>query len=90
MKSMIEELWFGNISMDAEGQKITAEEKRLLKKIVELQESLNQRLGEEEKKLFEAFSESYGEYTGARERAVFKYAFALGGRIAIETMSLDT
>ena len=44
---------------------------------------------DEQKETFEKFNDCYDELTDINEREIFSYAFRLGMRIAIETLSAD-
>ena len=46
-------------------------------------------LTDKQKEIFEKFNDCYDELTDINEREIFVYAFRLGMRIAIESLSAD-
>jgi len=50
---------------------------------------LMREITDEQKETFEKFSDCYDELTDINEREIFVYAFRLGMRIAIESLSAD-
>jgi hypothetical protein len=50
---------------------------------------LNETLTDKQKEIFEKFNDCYDELTDINEREIFVYAFRLGMRIAIESLSAD-
>ena len=86
MKSMIDELWHGNVSpMDDTGNN-TEEMKELMSYIARHQEELIATLTDEQKAIFEKFDDCWSEYTSKAEKAIFSYAFKLGARLTLETL----
>lgn len=89
MKSIIEELFHGNVCPDTDCRGNNKEAKRLTKHIADHHEVLLQGLTDEQKEVLKKFQDAYAELTYINEREIFVYAFRLGARIAIETMSCD-
>ena len=87
MKSILEELWYGNVYPDSDYHKSTKETKELMGYIATHRENLQSTLTEKQKEILEKFDDCYAELTGINEREIFVYAFRLGARIAIEVMS---
>ena len=85
--NIIEELWYGNISPCERDFKRGSQYSELLGYIVRHEEDLQKRLNEEEKEIFEKFDDCWSEYASLGECAIFCYAFKLGMRIAIETLT---
>ena len=42
---------------------------------------------DEQKEIFEKFHDCWSEYASLAEEAIFAYAFKLGGRLMLETLS---
>jgi len=89
MKSIIEELWRGNICPSTESQVETVEKKELMGYVAEHHDKLQSTLTDEQKRILEKFDDCYAELTDISEREIFTYAFQLGARIAIEVMGFD-
>ena len=89
MKSIIEDLWYGNVSPCTEYQEEKKETKELMGYIADHHDSLRTTLTDKQKEILEKFDDCYAELTDINEREIFVYAFRLGARIAIEVMSLD-
>ena len=87
MKSVLEELWYGNVCPDTECRKVTKEIKRLMGCIAEHYDKLKGTLTDEQKGILERFEDRYTELTDVNERKIFVYAFRLGARMAMEMMS---
>ncbi len=89
MKSMIKELWYGNVCPDMECREATTEAKELMGYVADHHDNLYSTLTEKQKEILERFDDCYAELTSINEREIFSYAFRLGARIAIEVMSFD-
>ncbi len=87
MKSVLEELWYGNIYPPDSCRIATKEGKELMGYIADHHENLQKTLDDKQKELFKKFDDCYGELSGIQEREIFKFAFRLGARIAIEIMN---
>ena len=87
MKSMIKELWHGNIFPF---EQCTRGDKRLmelLKLVARNHEDLEKTFTDEQKEIFEKFHDCWSEYMRLAEASIFEYAFKLGMHIAIETLT---
>ena len=89
MKSIIEELWYGNVCPNTGCRKATKEEKELIGYIADHHDNLQATLTDKQKEILEKFDDCCAELTDINEREIFVYAFRLGARIAIEVMSFD-
>ena len=89
MRSIIEELWYGNVCPDSEYRKATKETKELMGYMTDHHNNLRSTLTDKQKEILEKFDDCCAELTDINEREIFVYAFRLGARIAIEVMSLD-
>ena len=84
MKSMIKELWRGNVMPPEDSRHNTPEMKQLLEYISRHNDDLLKTMTDEQKELFEKFHDCWSEYASYAEEAIFEYAFRLGARLALE------
>ena len=89
MKSILEELFYGNICPNTDCRSKDKETKELMGYIADHHSALNETLTDKQKELFEKFNDCYDELTDINEREIFVYAFRLGMRIAIEVLLHD-
>ena len=87
MKSMINELWHGNIIPQEDSRTNSLQMKELLGYMARHHEDLEKSFSDEQKEVFEKFHDYWSEYTSLEEASVFEYAFKLGMQIAIETLT---
>jgi len=87
MKSIINELWHGNIVPQEDSRNNTKEMKELISYIARHDEDLEKLLTDEQKVIFEKYQDCWNEYVSLAEAAIFEYAFKVGMTIAIETLS---
>ena len=87
MKSIINELWHGNIVPQEDSRNNTKEMKELISYIARHDEDLGKLLTEEQKAIFEKYQDCWNEYISLAEAVIFEYAFKLGMTIAIETLT---
>ena len=87
MKSILEELWYGNVCPSNDCREATKETKELMGYIADHHDSLRAMLTDKQKELLEKFDDCYAELTDINEREIFAYAFRLGAKIAIEVMN---
>ena len=87
MKSIINELWHGNIIPQEDIRTNSKAMKELLGYMSHHHEDLEKTLTDEQKEIFEKFQDCWSEYASLAEAAVFEYAFKLGMQIAIETLT---
>ena len=87
MKSIIQELWYGNILPQEDSRNHSKEEKELMGYMARHHDDLLKTMTDEQKATFEKFTDCWGEYEGLVEEAIFAYAFKLGMRMAIETLT---
>ena len=86
---IIDELWYGNISPCEREFKKGSTYSELLGYIVRHQQDLLKRMNDEEKEIFEKFTECTNEMYSMTEREAFVSGFTLGARIIIEVMSAE-
>ena len=85
--NILEDLWFGNISPWERPFKKDSAYAELLALVIRHQEDLNRRLNDEEKEIFEKFSECSTEMHDLTEREAFVKGFTIGAQIIIEVMT---
>ena len=87
MKGTIEELWHGNIIPQEDSRRNSKEMKEVLSYMSRHHENLEKSFTDEQKEIFEKFHDCWSEYASLAEEAIFVYAFKLGGRLMLETLS---
>ena len=87
MKSIINELWHGNIIPQEDSRTNSKEMKELLSYMSRHHTDLEKSFTDEQKEIFQKLYDSWSEYASLAEAAIFEYAFKLGMRIAIETLT---
>ena len=78
MKSMIKELWHGNIIPGEDSRTNSKEMKELLGYMAIHHEDLEKTFTDEQKEIFEKFHDCWDEYVSLAEAVIFEYAFCLG------------
>ena len=86
MKSIINELWHGNIVPQEDSRNNTKEMKELISYIARHDEDLGKLLTEEQKAIFEKYHDCWSEYMSLAEAAIFEYAFKLGARLMLDSL----
>ena len=89
MKSILEELWYGNICPETDKRSNSEEMKQLMKYMARHHDSLMETMTDEQKDIFERFDDCWGEYASLAEKSIFIYAFKLGARFVHEIMTID-
>ena len=89
MRSILEELFYGNVCPNTDCRSKDEQTKQLMGYIADHHSALNETLTDKQKEIFEKFNDCYDELTDINEREIFVYAFRLGMRIAIESLSTD-
>ena len=89
MKSILEELFYGNVCPNTDCRNQDKETKQLMEYIADHHSALNETLTDKQKELFEKFTDCYSELTDINEREIFVYAFRLGMKIAIDVLLSD-
>ena len=83
----IKDLWHGNIVPEDDIRNRSPEMKQLMEYMARHHKDLLESMTDEQKVIFEKFDDCWCEYASLTEEAVFEYAFKLGMRIAIETLT---
>ena len=89
MRSILEELFYGNVCPNTDCRSNTKETKELMGYVADHHDALFEKLTDKQKETLEKFDDCYAELTDINEREIFVYAFKLGARIAIEVLSAD-
>ena len=89
MRSILEELFYGNLCPNTDCRSQDKETKQLMGYIADHHNNLRSTLNEQQKELLEKFDDCYNELVDINEREIFAYAFRLGMRITIEVMMLN-
>ena len=87
MRSILEELFYGNICPNTDCRSTDKETKQLMGYIADHHDNLLSTLNDQQKEIFEKFDDCYNELTDINEREIFTYAFKLGARIMIAVLS---
>ena len=86
MRSILEELFYGNICPNTDCRSSDKEIKQLMEYISDHHDNLLSTLNDQQKEILEKFDDCYNELTDINEREIFTYAFKLGMMIAIEVL----
>ena len=84
MKSIINELWHGNIIPQEDSRNNSPEMKELMEYMARHHDDLLKTMSDEQKEVFEKLDDCWSEYMSLAEAAIFEYAFRLGARLALE------
>ena len=87
MRSVINELWHGNICPQSVYCNNLPQMKELMEYMARHHDDLLKTMTDEQKEIFEKFDDCWSEYASYAEEAIFTYAFKLGMQIAIETLT---
>ena len=87
MKSILEELFYGNICPNTDCRGNDEQTKALMVYIADHHNALKSELTDKQKEILEKFDDCCNELMDINERKIFVYAFKLGARIAIEVLS---
>ena len=87
MKSIINEIWHGNVIPQEDSRINSLEMKELLGFMARHHEDLEKSFSDEQKVTFEKFHDCWSEYVSLAEAAIFSYAFKLGAQIMLETLN---
>ena len=90
MKSILEELFYGNICPNTDCRSHDKETKQLMGYIADHHDKLLSTLNDQQKEILEKFDDCYNELTDINEREIFTYAFKLGARIMLAVMRKET
>ena len=89
MRSILEELFYGNICPNTDCRGHDKETKQLMGYIADHHDNLLSTLNDQQKELLEKFDDCYNELTDINEREIFAYAFKLGAKLMLTVMLDD-
>ena len=89
MRSVINELWHGNIVPQEDSRNNSPEMKELMEYMARHHDDLLKTMTDEQRDIFEKFDDCWSEYSSYAEEAIFEYAFKLGARLMMETQQDD-
>ena len=84
MRSILEELWYGNVCPNTGCREATKEAKELMGYIADHHDNLQATLTDKQKEILEKFEENMNEMHGITERDAFSYGFRLGVQLMAE------
>ena len=87
MRSILEELFYGNICPNTDCRSQDKETKQLLGYIADHHDNLLSTLNNQQKELLEKFDDCYNQLTDINEREIFIYAFKLGAKLILSVTS---
>ncbi|MBE6796994.1 MAG: hypothetical protein E7531_01445 [Ruminococcaceae bacterium] len=87
MKDLLEEFWYGNLLPQDQCPSFNREVKKINSFIVAHYDKLMADLSDEQKKTLEKYDDCIHEMYGITEKEIFIYAFRLGGRFMLATLS---
>ena len=87
MGKAISDLWHGNIVPQEDSRTNSKEMKELMGYIARHSEDLEKLLTDEQREIFDKFRECWNEYVSLAESAIFEYAFKLGARLTLESLT---
>lgn len=90
MKKILDELYFGNITPDAQYIVRGSRYEKTLKRIVHLSDEMDELLDADVKKLVEQFRSANTDLSTIASQEMWKKGFILGLRIGIEVMESES
>lgn len=88
MKSVLEELYYGNIRPFANHRQVSEEKQKALQKMEDYHDRLLDSLTAEQKHLLEEYENCASEITSKTECEIFIDGFQLGMRLALELLEM--
>ena len=86
MRSILQELWHGNICPQTDSRNNSPEVKELMEYMARHHDDLLKTMTDEQKEIFEKFDDCWSEYSSYAEEEIFEYAFKLGAQITLEAL----
>ena len=86
MRSILEELFYGNICPNTDCRSRDKETNQLMGYIADHHDNLLSTLNEQQKEILEKFDDCYNELIDINEREIFAYAFKLGAKLMLTVM----
>ena len=88
MKSVLEELYYGNIRPFANHRQVSEEKQKVLQKMEDYRDRLLDNLSAKQKHLLEEYETCASEITSKTECEIFIDGFQLGMRLALELLEM--
>ena len=83
---ILEQLYIGNVSPGERSFKRNSQYSRALDEAVKASDALTDTLNEEQRKLFDAYTEAQREVSILTDAETFIYSFRLGAKIALDVL----
>ena len=83
MRSILEELFYGNICPNTDCRSQDKKTKQLMGYIADHHDNLLSTLNDQQKEILEKFDDCYNKLIDINEREIFAYAFKLGARLML-------
>ena len=87
MRTLLEELWYGNVYPQEQSTEHNSEIKELISLMGKNREILSSALTAEQNLTLEKYDDCLNEMNSIIEKEVFAYGFRLGGRLMLETLT---
>ncbi|MBO5439704.1 MAG: hypothetical protein J6A53_03520 [Clostridia bacterium] len=87
MRSIVNELWHGNIIPQDDSRNNSPKMKELMEYMARHHDDLLKTMTDNQKETFEKFDDCWSEYMSLAEAAIFEYAFKLGAQMMIEVLT---
>lgn len=87
MRSILEEMWYGNLNPQEQSTEGRKETQRLLSLMGRNRDELCSTLTEAQKITLEKYDDCLNEMNSIIERDIFIHAFSLGGKIMLEMLT---
>ena len=87
MRTLLEELWYGNVYPQEQSTEHNSEIKELINLMGKNRELLSSALTAEQNLTLEKYDDCLNEMNSIIEKEVFAYGFRLGGRLMLEVLT---
>ncbi len=87
MRTLLEELWYGNVYPQEQSTEHNSEIKELISLMGKNRELLSSALTAEQNLTLEKYDDCVNEMNSIIEKEVFAYGFRLGGRLMLEVLT---
>ena len=87
MRTLLEELWYGNVYPQEQSTEHNSEIKELISLMGKNRELLSSALTAEKNLTLEKYDDCVNEMNSIIEKEVFAYGFRLGGRLMLEVLT---
>ena len=87
MRTLLEELWYGNVYPQEQSTEHNSEIKELINLMGKNRELLSSALTAEQNLTLEKYDDCVNEMNSIIEKEVFAYGFRLGGRLMLEVLT---